>query len=367
MQSSSESEPTLSLLSESYTFDSWPYHPLVSTAKRYWNPSMSQDGLTLVFFHGGSFHKEHWEPVIDDLLVLLAQSQNGLKANIKIREMWSIDAPTSGDSALLNEEALRWGYESFQWQEYGRSIHAFLTGRGRTHAGFDLQGPVVPNIDFSSHILVGIGHSIGAVSLVLSLDYFPSMEGLFSSGILVEPMIMNEKAARSAAAVFTANSVARRDIWPSREEAYKMLKARHTWKIWDDRTLRIYVNHGLRPLPTLEYPNIKDGLTLKCTRKLETASYRDLNGCHVAYRNLRSYVSRIRLHLVYSTVNDGIPAEAKQDIIHNATGGLQNLASVEYIEGAAHLSPQTHPRAVAEKIFRALRVDAETRGLQAKL
>ncbi|KAE9396083.1 hypothetical protein BT96DRAFT_922424, partial [Gymnopus androsaceus JB14] len=67
---------------------------------------------------------------------------------------------------------------------------------GRTHAGFNLQGPVVPNIDFSSHILVGIGHSKGAISLVLSLDYFPSIEGLFSSGILVEPMmIMNEKAA----------------------------------------------------------------------------------------------------------------------------------------------------------------------------
>lgn len=112
MHSSSESEPTSSLLSESYTFDSRPYHPLVSTVKRYWNPSMSQDGLTLVFFHGGSFHKEHWEPVIDDLLVLLAQSQNGLKANIKIREMWSIDAPTSGDSELLNEEALRWGDDS---------------------------------------------------------------------------------------------------------------------------------------------------------------------------------------------------------------------------------------------------------------
>ncbi|KAE9396026.1 hypothetical protein BT96DRAFT_922385 [Gymnopus androsaceus JB14] len=83
-----------------------------------------------------------------------------------------------------------------------RSQNPILTGRGRTHAGFNLQSPVVPNIDFSSHRLVGIGHSIGSISLVLSLDYFPSIEGLFSSGILVEPMMMNEKAA----AVLTVDS-----------------------------------------------------------------------------------------------------------------------------------------------------------------
>ena len=33
----------------------------------------------------------------------------------------------------------------------------------------------------------------------------------------------------------------RRDIWPSAEEAYTFLKSRPTWKVWDDRILRIYV------------------------------------------------------------------------------------------------------------------------------
>ena len=27
--------------------------------------------------------------------------------------------------------------------------------------------------------------------------------------------------------------------------------------------------HGLRPLPTAEYPDLKEGVTLKCTRKQE--------------------------------------------------------------------------------------------------
>ena len=30
--------------------------------------------------------------------------------------------------------------------------------------------------------------------------------------------------------------------------------------------------HGLRPLPTAEYPDVKDGVTLKCTRKQEAVS-----------------------------------------------------------------------------------------------
>jgi len=36
-------------------------------------------------------------------------------------------------------------------------------------------------------------------------------------------------------------AVNRRDIWPSSEEAYKVLKARPAWKAWDDRVLKIFV------------------------------------------------------------------------------------------------------------------------------
>ena len=30
--------------------------------------------------------------------------------------------------------------------------------------------------------------------------------------------------------------------------------------------------HGLRPLPTAEYPDLKEGVTLKCTKKQEAVS-----------------------------------------------------------------------------------------------
>lgn len=97
------------LLSESYVFDPRPYYPLVSTVKRFWDPSWTVDGLTLVFTHGTGFHKEQWEPTIDDLLELIRQ-QNPNK--IKVREIWTIDAPNHGDAAILNEKSLQHGYEA---------------------------------------------------------------------------------------------------------------------------------------------------------------------------------------------------------------------------------------------------------------
>lgn len=97
------------LSSESYVFDPRPNYPLLITAKRYWKAETQrtndEDALTLVLAHGTGFHKEQWEPTIDDLFAVLDQQQT-----VKVREVWSIDAPNHGDAAILNEGALRWGY-----------------------------------------------------------------------------------------------------------------------------------------------------------------------------------------------------------------------------------------------------------------
>jgi hypothetical protein len=101
----------MTIASQSYVFDPRPNHPLLVTAKRYWLTNSrylnDPDALTLIFTHGTGFHKEQWEPTIDDLNALLADDSN----SVKVREMWSIDAPNHGDAAVLNEKALLWGYE----------------------------------------------------------------------------------------------------------------------------------------------------------------------------------------------------------------------------------------------------------------
>ncbi|GLB40016.1 putative alpha/beta hydrolase family protein [Lyophyllum shimeji] len=332
----------MAVSSQSYILDPRPNLPLLLTAKRYWqadSPYLNDSAaLTLIFTHGVGFHKEQWEPAMDDLWALL----NHNNGTVRVREMWAIDTPNHGDAAILNERALQYGYDQvFAWEDYGRSIHAFLTGFG---TGLD--------VDFSTRRLVGIGHSMGSTALVLAHGYTPFIQ--FESLILCELMSMNSHFAAKLANLYQRGSINRRDTWASHEEAYTLLKSRPAWKAWDDRVLRIFVNNGMRPLPTAEYPDKAEGVTLKCTRKQETACYRDLQGAERAYHLLGPTAKRVPVHMIYGAINDYVPEEAKDDIVQNAVGGLRNLASFALVEGAGHLVMQMNPEGLAQKIHDAL-------------
>ncbi|KAG6835533.1 hypothetical protein H0H93_000463, partial [Arthromyces matolae] len=92
--------------SRSYTFDPRPNSPFLITAKRYWksgSPYLEDpSALTLVLTHGTGFHKEQWEPTIEELYLILDNSGG----SVKICDIWAIDAPNHGDAAVLNENAL---------------------------------------------------------------------------------------------------------------------------------------------------------------------------------------------------------------------------------------------------------------------
>ena len=161
---------------DSHTFDPRPHYPLLIPVKRYWFEdvqSQEDDALTLVLAHPTSFHNEHWEPVLEGIHNLVATAMSlGTKVP-KIREAWAIGCPNHGDGAIWNEEVLlqeryakscKWilvmtpgavfMFMPVSWNEYATSIHLVLTGKGK---GID--------VDFSTHNLVAIGHSMGAVSL----------------------------------------------------------------------------------------------------------------------------------------------------------------------------------------------------------
>ncbi|RDB28270.1 Abhydrolase domain-containing protein mpaH [Hypsizygus marmoreus] len=345
----------ITMSSESYVFDPRPNYPLVVTAKRYWKQSSpyldDPEALTLIFAHGTGFHKEQWEPTMDELNILL----EGNHGAFKVREMWSIDAPNHGDAAVLNEKALKWGYEPvFGWEEYGRTLHAFLTGFG---TGVD--------VDFSKRRLVGIGHSMGASCLILSLGYSPTIK--FESLILCELMSMAQRYTGKPSSMLVNGAVNRRDIWPTREDAYKLLKSRPAWKAWDDRVLRIFVNEGMRPLPTVDYPDKTDGVTLKCSRIQETACYRDPLGPSRPYIMLKHVAKRLPVHMIYGAIDDYIPREVKEDVVKNAAGGEENLASLSRVENAGHLVIQMNPTGLAQRIHEALFLTFGSRKLQARL
>ncbi|KAF5322966.1 hypothetical protein D9611_009328 [Ephemerocybe angulata] len=328
-------------MKETYTFDPRPNYPLRLTATRYSdtaNPHLhNPDALTLIFAHGTGFHKEQWEPTIAEL----AQRVGG-GVKVKVREYWSVEAPNHGDSAALNEDVLKLGYTPvFGWEEYARSLHLFLSGHGTG----------IPT-DFSQHKLVGIGHSMGAVSLVLTAGYFPQLK--FHSLICVELMCSSEAFGTTAKSFLINGAEKRRDTWSSREEAYSVMKTRGTWRQWDDRVLRNYIEYGLKPTG--------DGstVTLKCARTQEAACYRDPIGPRRAYHLLPSFVKSTRTHLIYGAIDDYLPAAVKEDILSMCrVGGESSLGSYARVPGAGHLVVQMNPTGLAEKILDALERDAK--------
>lgn len=111
---------SIPVLSKSYVFDPRPRLPFRIAAKRYWiseypyaidhstASKTSEDALTLVFMHAHGSHKEQWEPTIERLFV---NQEAAPRATVSMRfhDMWSLDMPNQGDSAILNEDVLQYG------------------------------------------------------------------------------------------------------------------------------------------------------------------------------------------------------------------------------------------------------------------
>ena len=118
------------VLSKYYVFDSRPFFPFRIVAKRYWieeppdaidrdtSSKTREEVLTLVFMHGNGAHKEHWEPTIQQLF---ENQQAATQRTVQFHDMWSLDMPNQGDSAILNEETLLWGYDICKYHIFSKS------------------------------------------------------------------------------------------------------------------------------------------------------------------------------------------------------------------------------------------------------
>jgi hypothetical protein len=169
------------LRSQSYVFDARPHYPLLVSVKRYWVPefeSKDADAATLVLAHATSFHKELWEPVLEELYDQVASSSRANSSSPKIRDAWAIDCPNHGESAVLNEETLlsgytpickfhAWPYREYKcvtfmeslmgrvrasnkshskwvWQRHRCGLHVSEPGRGRSlHGGIGHVSPCI--------------------------------------------------------------------------------------------------------------------------------------------------------------------------------------------------------------------------------
>jgi len=268
----------------------------------------------------------------------------------KIRDAWSIESPNHGDSAILNENKLLSGsYDLvFNNEDYARLVHAMLAGLGKLvlqESGNERE----VNTDFSKRTLIAVGHSAGCTALILSQTFHPPIH--FDSLLMIEPMLLRQ--IHVSKSYVTANIVGmaarRQDVWSSRENAWDMFKSRRTWQAWDERILRLYVDHGLREIPSTD-PEGRKGVTLKCSKVQEAASYNDKMSQTRAYDFLATICASptTQVHIIWGSDDEYILPEVKEDIVAAAKG---KLASVRRLPGLGHLAPQGSPEGVANAIW----------------
>ncbi|KAI0028058.1 Alpha/beta hydrolase family-domain-containing protein, partial [Vararia minispora EC-137] len=248
-----------------------------------------QTGLTLFCAHANGMHKETFEPMLHRLLALSEKDDS-----YRIDEIWTFDAVQHGDSALVN------GNRSgplYDWMDNTRDMLNFLLHYlPETVSSMplpihleELPARVVAKRrkeGFSARHLVAVGHSFGGCTLVLGAYHMPE---IFSGLALIDPVILPAPPSMDRSTAlrnYVANSFARRSSWPSRDEAYMLLKKSPFFRSWDDNVLSHYVLYAMTP-------TLNGQVRLKCSGYDEAYVFADRLASWEAFTVLPAVDSRI--------------------------------------------------------------------------
>ncbi|GME33074.1 hypothetical protein GTA08_BOTSDO00999 [Neofusicoccum parvum] len=219
------------------------------------NPNPRVGDVTIIGTHAQGFPKELYEP-------LWAEIHGRAKsAGFSIRSIWFADVANQGASGVLNEHKL--GNEPCANDHARDLLHMVNTFR-----------------DQMIRPIIGIGHSMGGAILVnLALLHPRLMESL----ILIDPIIHRRLFAGGYRTPALASS-RRRDVWPSRAAAAEDFRKNKYYRRWDSRVFALWIQHGLRDLPTTVHPRpagaaprphdpFADGVTLTTTKHQEVFTF----------------------------------------------------------------------------------------------
>ncbi|KAL6718019.1 hypothetical protein ACLMJK_004104 [Lecanora helva] len=294
--------------------------------------------VTIVGAHANGFPKELYEPFWDELYEALKVRGQ------PIRSIWIADVASQGQSGVMNEEKL--GNDR-------RTQLAYIHPR------------------------------------------------LLSSLVLVDPVIHDAGPTTSklrTTSNFARSSTFRRDIWSSRTKAAASFQKHPAYQTWDPRVLDLWIEYGLRQLPTALYPedpsysqesDQSEGLstegpsvTLTTTKAQEVLAYlrpnfdgKDSNGNLVANRRTHPdidlsttelypfyrpepptvfknlpHLRPSTLYLFGDTSELSFPAARKQklDVTGTGVGGSggvkEGRVKEVVLDGVGHLIPMVAPK-----------------------
>ncbi|KAI5119020.1 hypothetical protein M0805_001879 [Coniferiporia weirii] len=311
----------------------------------------TSDSIILVLAHGVGLHKELWEPFLLDLQSMQSKNPSTRFGTSLVSEAWAVDCPSHGDSGILNEDKLIQLSDFESIIEYSRALTTLMESDFFPHP--------------RSNRIVLVGHSGGTCGIILSASDCMKRWGfsLFHSIILLEPAVLATPSSsveersenwRAIGDVLTKLATQRRDKWPSKKEAYEWLRLRQPYSGWDPRALVRYVEHGLRPLPTLFYPEETTGWTLKCHKAFEIIPFSRSDETATSARILEDLHKQVPVHLVFGQDSPFRPIDEDIPLLTSKTGKNSDFASVTDIPNGKHFIVQEEPVASAEAVFNSL-------------
>ena len=204
------------------------------------------DDITIVFTHESGSCKEIYEPMIDELL----------GQNLPIRAAWGMDIAHHGASYLLNKDIIG---DAPHWLDVARDFMQMIN-----YFGKEMPPPIY-----------GIGISLPGTSLLIASTLHPV---LFAGLILTEPVVetghgfiwRKDQPPLNDKELLIYKISHRREAWPSREVARSSLLKSPFFSAFDPRAFDLFIEYGLRDMPTPEHP---EGVTLTTPKTQELYNY----------------------------------------------------------------------------------------------
>ncbi|KAJ7508593.1 Alpha/Beta hydrolase protein [Mycena galericulata] len=300
-----------------------PRTGLYSLANQYTPHDSAPDGLTLVFAHSTSNHKEQWEVVIAKILELFPG---------RLNELWAIDWQNHGDSADMNDHALQ--TKTATIEDYADVLRAFV----------------------ESHYVAGkriiaVGHSTATCAWTLAIFQISLPVSPIAAVILFEPVHIlqpvtadDERILKGKLNVRGVQS--RKTTFASKEDVSLWARKRMPWKTWDNRVFQQYLQHGFK---TIEGSN---QVTTSCSTAQEIWQC-EPNVPIIAGHLYPKLCATFPVHGIFGERPD-MYTNATRDRFFDGMEG-RSMASVQIIPKAGHLLVQEKPDTAAEMVVSILR------------
>ncbi|KAG6830684.1 hypothetical protein H0H87_007340 [Tephrocybe sp. NHM501043] len=286
-------------------------------------PSQSYDeGLTLLFLHANTLHKETFVPLITHFLEIMSP--------VKIKDIWSIDNPNHGHSGHLNQALLKSDKYRDKWSagDYTKAAYAFLSSTSH-------------GVEFRKRKLVGVGHSVGGAALMILHKVHPVIS--FQGFVLLDPAIMPPGVPSSVrlSRAFVKIARSQENTWVSIHDARQKLSRKGMYSEFVPTALELFLKHGLHPVDE------SGAVTLACSKAHEVAYYASLASDDVLAPPAEALVAlskedRLSVHLIVGSEDEykGIVDDTKAFQM-NAIGRMKR-GSVQKVERGGHMVRSYH-------------------------